>query len=116
MKGIRLKKLREDMRLKQDELAKALSISPSAIGMYERDEREPNDELTLRIADFFNVSTDYLLGKTDVKNQKTLSLSDEDVKFIKNIKKLTETEKKIIRDTMEAFLDKQEKDEKNGGK
>ena len=52
----------------QDELAKRISISPSAIGMYERDLREPNDEITLKLADFFKVSTDYLLGKTDIRN------------------------------------------------
>ena len=68
MKGNRIKKLREEKQLKQEELAKILSISPSAIGMYERDAREPNDELTLKLAEYFNVSTDYLLGKSDIRN------------------------------------------------
>ena len=61
MIGKRLKELREDKGLKQEELAKYLSISPSAIGMYETNKREPNDNILLQIADFFNVSTDYLL-------------------------------------------------------
>ena len=39
MKGNRIKKLREEKQMKQDELAKILSISPSAIGMYERDRK-----------------------------------------------------------------------------
>ena len=68
MLGARIKLLREELGLKQEELAKKLSVSPSAIGMYERDLREPNNELTLRIANFFNVSIDYLLGKTDIRN------------------------------------------------
>ena len=68
MLGNRIKILREELGLKQDELAKRISISPSAIGMYERDLREPNDEITLKLADFFKVSTDYLLGKTDIRN------------------------------------------------
>ena len=68
MKGNRIKKLREEKQLKQEELAKILSISPSAIGMYERDAREPNDELTLKLAEYFDVSTDYLLGKSDIRN------------------------------------------------
>lgn len=68
MKGNRIKNLREEMNMKQEELAKVLSISPSAVGMYERDEREPNDEITLKLAEYFNVSTDYLLGKTDIRN------------------------------------------------
>lgn len=69
MLGNRLKKLREDKGLKQDELAKELSVSPSAIGMYERDSREPNNELIIKIANFFNVSTDYLMGISEYKNE-----------------------------------------------
>lgn len=68
MKGNRIKLLREEKKIRQDELAKVLSISPSAVGMYERDEREPNDETTLKLAEYFGVSTDYLLGKSDNRN------------------------------------------------
>lgn len=67
MLGARIKLLREELGLKQEELAKKLSVSPSAIGMYERDLREPNNELTLKIANFFNVSIDYLLGRSDAR-------------------------------------------------
>lgn len=72
MKGNRIKLLREEKKIKQDELAKILSISPSAVGMYERDEREPNDEITLKLSEYFNVSTDYLLGKSDIRNPEEL--------------------------------------------
>ena len=68
MKGNRIKLLREEKKIRQDELAKVLSISPSAVGMYERDEREPNDEITLKLAEYFGISTDYLLGKSDNRN------------------------------------------------
>ena len=68
MKGNRIKLLREEKKIRQGELAKVLSISPSAVGMYERDEREPNDEITLKLANYFGVSTDYLLGKSDNRN------------------------------------------------
>lgn len=102
MIGKRIKILREELGLKQDELAKKLSVSPSAIGMYERNLREPNNELTLKFADFFKVSIDYLLGKTDVRN------SGEQINDVlneamigmskKDYEKLTETQKKQIRD------------------
>lgn len=68
MKGNRIKNLREEKNMKQEDLAKILSISSSAVGMYERDEREPNDEITLKLAEYFGVSTDYLLGKSDIRN------------------------------------------------
>ena len=68
MLGTRIKLLREELGLKQEDLAKKLSVSPSAIGMYERNLREPNNELILKIANFFNVSVDYSLGKSDIRN------------------------------------------------
>lgn len=77
MLGTRIKLLREELGLKQEDLAKKLSVSPSAIGMYERNLREPNNELILKIANFFNVSVDYLLGKSDIRNPEEL----KNVKF-----------------------------------
>lgn len=63
MIGNRLKQLREELNIKQDELAKKISVSTSTIGMYETNKREPNNEITIKLADFFNVSVDYLLGR-----------------------------------------------------
>ena len=60
-----LKSLRTSHGLTQDELAKSLKISRSAIGMYEKGAREPDYETLELIADYFNVDTDYLLGRTD---------------------------------------------------
>lgn len=68
MLGNRIKILREEKGLKQEDLAKEMSVSPSTIGMYEINKREPNNELVLKLAEFFNVSTDYLLGKSDIRN------------------------------------------------
>lgn len=72
MIGNRIKLLREELGLKQEELAKKLSVSTSAIGMYERNLREPNNELTLKFSNFFKVSTDYLLGKSETRNPKNI--------------------------------------------
>lgn len=82
MKGSRIKLLREEKGLKQEELAIILSIAPSTIGMYERDAREPNDEIKLKIAEYFGVSIDYLLGKSDVRNPEKIKNIITDVKLI----------------------------------
>ena len=63
-----LKKLRESHCLTQAELAKKLQISSSTIAMYERGARNPDPDMLVRIADFFDVTTDYLLGRTDTPN------------------------------------------------
>ncbi|GKH35117.1 XRE family transcriptional regulator [Hungatella hathewayi] len=60
-----LRLLRTEKNMSQQELARALRISKSAVNMYERGERQPNFETLELIADFFNVDTDYLLGRTN---------------------------------------------------
>lgn len=69
MIGNKIKYLREELGLRQSDLADKLSISPSAVGMYERNARQPNNDLIIKLAKFFNVSTDYLLGNSDIRNE-----------------------------------------------
>ena len=59
------KSLRLSNNLTQDELAQDLEISRSAVSMYERGEREPDFETLEKIADFFNVDMNYLIGWSD---------------------------------------------------
>jgi transcriptional regulator with XRE-family HTH domain len=63
--GRRLRELRVKKRMTQKELSKKFRVSESTIGMYERDEREPNFQLLQEIANFFEVSTDYLLDRNN---------------------------------------------------
>ena len=57
------KRIREQSGLTQQQMADKLGISRSAVGMYEKGEREPNFETLELIADTFNVDMNYLLGK-----------------------------------------------------
>ncbi len=68
----RLKLLRTQAKLSQQELADALKISKSSVNMYERGEREPGLETIEAIADHFNVDLNYLLGKSDISNKTKL--------------------------------------------
>ena len=68
MIGLRLKKLREENNISQEQLANKLNVSASSIGMYETDKREPSDEIKTKIAKIFDVSIDYLVGKSAIKN------------------------------------------------
>ncbi len=111
MLGNRIKILREEKGLKQDELAKIIDVSPSTIGMYEINKREPNNEITLKLAEYFNVSTDYLLGKSDIRNPEKVNIDDVNVAFSSGYKGLNETNKMIIKNTIEGLLAKQKLDE-----
>ncbi len=65
MVGERLLDLRKDANLSQEDLAKILHINKHSISSYERDKSEPPDAIKIRIAEYFNVSVDYLLGLTN---------------------------------------------------
>lgn len=75
-----LKSLRTSMGLTQADLAKALKISRSTIGMYEKGAREPDFETLETIADFFNVDIDYLMGRTN-KTTKVIDPNSEDPSY-----------------------------------
>ncbi|MBS5886271.1 MAG: helix-turn-helix transcriptional regulator [Clostridium sp.] len=64
----RLKELRKSNNLTQEELGKILGVGKTTISMYENGNSTPNDEIKMIIADYFNVTLDYLLGKSDIKN------------------------------------------------
>ena len=64
----RLIKLRENKQLKQTEVAKLLNIGAVTYNRYEKGEREPDHNMLVRLATFFNVSVDYLLGINDIPN------------------------------------------------
>lgn len=66
--GERLKLLRLEKDLTQIELGKRFNLGKTAISLYENNERFPDKETLDKMADFFDCSIDYLLGRTDLKN------------------------------------------------
>lgn len=65
----RIKYLRIKNNLTSKELSEILNISVSSVSLYESGKRTPSLSLIIKVADYFNVSTDYLLGKTNIPNQ-----------------------------------------------
>jgi transcriptional regulator with XRE-family HTH domain len=63
--GDRIAHLREKRSLTQEELSNKIGISRAALSHYETSRREPDYETINKIANFFNVTIDYLLGRTD---------------------------------------------------
>ena len=83
MNGDKLRSLREKNDLLQKDLSKDLNIATSTIGMYEQGRREPDNTTLKKIANYFDVSTDYLLD-----NSKPLSKKEEKLKEKEILKKL----------------------------
>lgn len=61
----RIKKLRQKHKVSQQELADLLGISTRAWRFYESGDREPNIAGLISLADYFDVSLDYLVGRSD---------------------------------------------------
>lgn len=76
----RLKELRQNRKLTQAQMADQLKIPRTTYAAYEQGKREPDDSIKLRMADLFNVTTDYLLGNNQTpkwaKNEDTIELKD----------------------------------------
>jgi transcriptional regulator with XRE-family HTH domain len=88
--GKRLKELRKEHKLSRENLSQKLDISYSSMSKYETDERTPPPDILGKIADFFNVSTDYLLCRTNDRRfaKGTSHFSDrlKDLRKIHNLK------------------------------
>lgn len=95
----RIKSLRTEKNINQDVLAKLLGLEIAGISKLETGRVPLKDEYIIKLADYFNVSTDYILGKSPIKNNETLcssldtcGLDKEDIdelqKLIDYIKKL----------------------------
>ena len=66
----RLKILREEKELLQSDLAQIIGVTQKAISNYEAENRDMSTEVLKKLSDFFEVSIDYLLGKSDIRNPK----------------------------------------------
>lgn len=62
---VRLKELRKKKNISQLRLATDLNTTQNTISRYETGEREPGIDELIKIADYFNVSVDYLIGRTE---------------------------------------------------
>lgn len=102
--GKRLARLREKRNLDQAQLGEILNLSKSTISAYERDTRSPNPELIVSIAEYFNVTTDYLL-RGDIRQQN--EIIDEEVnEFLEKINELGEREKEYLKLKVTDWIEK----------
>lgn len=89
---LRLKELREDRDLRQSDVARATGIDQRTISNYETGKSNPDSYALIKLADFFEVSVDYLLGRTD----RDLTTSEEKKQAIEDIQSLLEDLKRTF--------------------
>lgn len=84
--GKKLKKLRQDAGLTQQQLADKLWVTKTTVSYYELSDRNPSPEILIKIAKAFHVSTDYLLGLEDKQQYLDISdLSQENIELIQKM-------------------------------
>ncbi|HBL40309.1 MAG TPA: XRE family transcriptional regulator [Ruminococcaceae bacterium] len=80
--GEKLKTLRKEYGLTQQDLAQRLNVTKSVVSYYELQERTPSAEILVKLSQIFHVSCDYLLGFENRKTIDVSDLSEEDLHFI----------------------------------
>ena len=101
---IKLKDLRKSHNLTLKELASQIEISYQALSNYENSNRQPDYETLIRLADFFNVSVDYLLGHTDKRQLSGSSLTEKESRLLGAFKGLIPPMQDYILDMVEKLV------------
>ncbi len=116
--GLRLKNAREKKGWSQIYVAERIGTTNSVLSNYERDYRDPDTETLRKLADLYEVSSDYLIGRTDIPN---ISMDPDELPYDPDVQFIARSKKEM---TPEAFrklmeLTKQVKDmfkDENGNK
>lgn len=99
----RLRDLREDKDLKQSDIAKVLEDSQQHYQLYESGKREPPFWVIIKLAEFYNVSIDYIAGTTNDKGGMN-KLKVDDLQMLKMFHQLNEKGKGRILERMQILL------------
>ena len=90
----RIKELRKERGLKQVDLCKTLGVSQAALSGYETGNYQPDNDILIKIADYFDTTVDYLLGKSDIKKPLTSEdmsgLTEKQIKILEMMSELPE--------------------------
>lgn len=103
-----LRKLREESRVTQKQLAEAIGVSQQSINKYENHNIEPDIETLIRIAEYFYTSVDYLVGQRAGHHEKTggrSGLSSEEEKLLTFYRKLTPRQRCAVSLVAETYAE-----------
>ena len=117
---MRIKELREEKHLRQIDVANAIGTSQTNIGRWENGINEPAPSFVTKLADFFEVSVDYLLGRTDdlgtvIPSSAPSRLSLEEQKLLEGYRELPPNLKQTIQELIEFGSQSKSKKRKGAG-
>ena len=102
-----LKELRTAHHTTQSQLANIIGVSQQAVAQWENDKADPDNAILIKLADYFNVTIDYLVGRTNKNNTNELNLSItlDQIDIIKRLQSLDEAAQEIALDNIKNTLD-----------
>lgn len=104
MMAKRLKQLREERCLSKKEVAEYLNVSPSTYGKYELEKRQPDFETLSKLAEYYDVSVDYILGLSNIRK-----VDEAFYAFIERMQELDEETKSDVIRLLEHLISKKNK-------
>lgn len=97
---IRLRALRQEQNISMKQLGDIFGMAESTISLYENEKRKIDTDMLIKFANYFNVSTDYLLGITDERNSSSdnddIGFDDFTYAMHNETKELTEDDKQML--------------------
>lgn len=105
----RLKALRLEANLTQKDMAEKFDISQQAYAKWEMESANPTKNVITKLASFFNVTVDYLVGNTDYRTREEAELSEVEMLFRATSLDMTEEEKTVFREELIGFMKERKK-------
>lgn len=106
--GKRIRALRKESGLTQEELATKLGLNnKSSISQYEKGDALPGDDIKIQMCEIFNCTLDYLMCKSDIRNTQKVKLDDMEIAFASGIKGLNKENQETLKNIMDGLLAKQ---------
>ncbi len=101
--GYRLRNLLEEKDITQRKLAKSLNISPAALNGYIKNRRQPDAGTLVRLASYFNTTTDYIYGVTSLKEAPATPYNAEERRLISIYRTIPDDKKSLFMETGKTF-------------
>ncbi len=106
----KLKYLRNKKGISQEKLANALGdISQQSINKYENHKIEPDIQMLIKLADFFDTSVDFLIGHTNIEQTidslTEFHLTDKEISLVDSFRKMTPHQQECIKELLLSFTE-----------
>lgn len=117
-KMLRLRALRQEQNISMKQLGDIFDVAESTISLYENEKRKVDTDMLIKFANYFNVSTDYLLGITDERNSSLdnnadIGFDDFTYAMHNESKQLTDDDKQMLLDMAKMLKKRVEEKQKN---